>query len=165
MIGAKRMLGIVRALNGLFPIAGHSSGRRPANACAPGWRAAAKSAFADWLLSGVPSKWENSIMRGRIVMGGKDYRAMSYEVKRPSFAPVIVELLLNIIGIFGVGWLMTGHRMVGILLLIFSLAWITTATIVTIATFGLGLLCLGPMNLVLLLLSTLLLLASVRGAR
>lgn len=90
---------------------------------------------------------------------------MSYEMKRPSFAPVIVELLLNLVGIFGVGWLMTGHRAVGILLLIFSAFWITGATIVTIATFGLGLLCLGPMNLVLLLLSALILRAKIRAVR
>lgn len=90
---------------------------------------------------------------------------MSSEVRRPSFAPVIVEFLLNLIGIFGVGWLMAGHRFVGILLLVFSLAWIATAAVVLTATFGFGLLCLGPMDFILLLLSTLFLLASVRGAR
>ncbi len=90
---------------------------------------------------------------------------MSYEVKQPSFAPVFVELVLNLIGIFGIGWLMAGHRVAGILLLIFSLVWITAAAIVTVATFGFALLCLGPMNLVLLLLSTLILLSRVRSAR
>lgn len=90
---------------------------------------------------------------------------MSSEVKRPGFAPVLVELLLNLIGIFGVGWLMAGYRFAGMLFLVFSLAWLATAAVVLPTTSGFGLICLGPLDLILLLLSTLLLLARVRSTR
>lgn len=62
-------------------------------------------------------------------------------------AAIIVEVLLNIFtGIYGVGWLMAGETTTGIILLVCSLFLYWPILVVgTIITFGIGLLCLGPL--------------------
>ena len=64
-----------------------------------------------------------------------------------SSSAVLVEVLLSIfLGIYGVGWLMSGETTVGIVLLICSFVVYWPVLIVgTIFTLGLGLLCLGPL--------------------
>lgn len=64
-------------------------------------------------------------------------------VPRPDSAPLTVELVLNVLGIYGVGWLMLGKTPIGLPLLIGSLVlWPVVATM-TIMTMGLGLLCIA----------------------
>ncbi|HEV2661712.1 MAG TPA: hypothetical protein VGU68_13980 [Ktedonobacteraceae bacterium] len=63
-----------------------------------------------------------------------------------SDSSLIVEIILSLFGIFGVGWLMAGETTVGVVLLIcsFVLYW-PIILMGTIFTLGFGLLCLGPM--------------------
>ena len=64
--------------------------------------------------------------------------------------PLIVELLLSIfLGIFGVGWLIAGDVLIGVILLVCSLFIYLPLLIISIFiaffTFGLSLLCTGPL--------------------
>lgn len=56
-----------------------------------------------------------------------------------------VEILLSFIGIYGVGWLLSGQTMIGVVLLLcsFFLYW-PFMILGTILTLGIGLICLGP---------------------
>lgn len=71
---------------------------------------------------------------------------------------LIAEILFSLFGIFGIGWLIGGETTIGIVLLIcsFLLYWpiILGGTIIT---FGLGLLCLGPIAIGAIILNALLL--------
>jgi len=60
---------------------------------------------------------------------------------------VLVEVLLSFfLGIYGVGWLMSGETTVGVVLLICSFVVYWPVLIVgTILTLGIGLFCLGPL--------------------
>jgi hypothetical protein len=64
--------------------------------------------------------------------------------------PLIVELLLSIfLGIFGVGWLISGEVVIGVILLVCSLFIYLPLLIISIFiaffTFGFSLFCTGPM--------------------
>jgi hypothetical protein len=60
---------------------------------------------------------------------------------------VLVEVLLSFfLGIYGVGWLMSGETTIGVVLLICSFVVYWPVLIVgTILTLGIGLFCLGPL--------------------
>ncbi len=59
---------------------------------------------------------------------------------------LIVEILLSLFGVFGVGWLIGGETTVGVILLICSIFIYWPIMILgTLLTFGLGLICLGPL--------------------
>ncbi len=61
-------------------------------------------------------------------------------------APIIVEILLSLFGLFGVGWLLGGETTVGVILLICSVFIYWPVMILgTLFTFGIGLICLGPL--------------------
>ncbi len=64
-----------------------------------------------------------------------------------SNSAVLVEVLLSFfLGIYGVGWLMSGETTVGVVLLICSFVVYWPVLIVgTILTLGIGLFCLGPL--------------------
>ena len=64
-----------------------------------------------------------------------------------SSAAVVVEVLLSFfLGIYGVGWLMSGETTIGVVLLICSFVVYWPVLIVgTILTLGIGLFCLGPL--------------------
>ena len=59
---------------------------------------------------------------------------------------LVAEMILSLFGIFGVGWLIAGETMVGVVLLVasFLLYW-PIMLLGTIFTFGIGLICLGPL--------------------
>jgi hypothetical protein len=71
---------------------------------------------------------------------------------------LIAEILFSLFGVFGIGWLIGGETTTGVLLLIgsFVLYWpiIFGGTLIT---FGLGLLCLGPLAIGLIILNAILL--------
>ena len=73
--------------------------------------------------------------------------------------PVIVEVLLSLfLGIFGVGWLMTGETTTGVILLICSIFLYWPIMIIGIIfTLGLGLFCLGPLAIGAIILNAVLL--------
>jgi len=65
---------------------------------------------------------------------------------------LIVEILLSLIGVFGVGWRMAGETSIGTVLLICSFAVFWPLMILgTVFTFGIGLLCLGPLAIILII--------------
>ena len=70
---------------------------------------------------------------------------------QPSFSPLIVELVLNFIGIYGVGWLLLGKKSTGLILLGTSLVLWFFVAVLAILTLGLGIICLGPLAIVAIL--------------
>ncbi len=63
-----------------------------------------------------------------------------------SDAPLIVEVLLSLFGLFGVGWLLGGETTIGVILLVCSVFIYWPVMILgTLFTFGIGLICLGPL--------------------
>ena len=66
-----------------------------------------------------------------------------------SDSATIVEILLSLFGVFGVGWLLGGETTIGLILLICSFViYLPLLFVGTILTFGLGLFCLGPLAIV-----------------
>ncbi len=71
---------------------------------------------------------------------------------------LIVEIILSLFGLFGVGWLIAGETTIGTILLIGSIFIYWPIVILgTIFTFGLGLICLGPLAIGAIILNILLL--------
>jgi hypothetical protein len=80
----------------------------------------------------------------------------------PSFTPLVVELLLNFLGIYGVGWIMAGSTAVGIPLLICSVVLWPLVFLFALLTLGLVLLCLGPLAIVAIVCNALLLQRAIK---
>ena len=58
----------------------------------------------------------------------------------------VVEFILSLLGIFGIGWLLAGETVIGFLLLICSvLIYWPMMILGTLVTLGFGLMCLGPL--------------------
>jgi hypothetical protein len=72
-------------------------------------------------------------------------------------AAIIAEVILDLFGIYGVGWLIAGETTVGIILLVASFVWWPIAVLGTIFTAGLGVLCIVPLNIIFLLVSVIML--------
>jgi hypothetical protein len=72
-------------------------------------------------------------------------------------AAIITEVILDLFGIYGVGWLIAGETTVGIVLLVGSFIWWPIALFITLFTAGIGLICFLPLWVVFLLLSVILL--------
>ncbi len=71
---------------------------------------------------------------------------------------LVAEIILSLFGVFGVGWLIGGETTIGIVLLVcsFVLYW-PIMILGTLFTFGLGLICLGPLAIGSIILNALLL--------
>jgi hypothetical protein len=84
-----------------------------------------------------------------------------YQQGRPEHssrtAAIVVETILDLFGIYGVGWLIAGETTTGIILLVASFLWWSVAVLITIFTVGIGLICIVPLDLIFLLLSVILL--------
>jgi hypothetical protein len=75
-----------------------------------------------------------------------------------SNTPVVVEVLLNIfLGIYGVGWLMSGNTAVGVILLICSFVDWFVIGILAVLTLGLGFICWGPLLIAAIIVNAILL--------
>jgi hypothetical protein len=72
-------------------------------------------------------------------------------------AAIITEVILDLFGIYGVGWLIAGETTVGIVLLVGSFIWWPIVVVSTVITLGIGLICVVPLNIAFLLLSVILL--------
>ncbi len=80
------------------------------------------------------------------------------QLERPSrTAAIIVETILDLFGVYGVGWLIAGETTTGIILLVASFFWWAIAALITIFTVGVGLICIFPLDLIFLLVSVILL--------
>ena len=62
--------------------------------------------------------------------------------------PLIIEVILSLFGIYGVGWLMAGETTTGIVLLIcsFVIYW-PFVILLIVFTLGLGLFCVVPLGI------------------
>ena len=67
---------------------------------------------------------------------------------------VLLEVILSLFGLFGIGWLAGGETTVGIILLICSFViYLPVLFLGTILTFGVGMVCLGPLAIVAIILN------------
>ena len=67
---------------------------------------------------------------------------------------VLLEVLLSLFGIFGVGWIAAGETTIGVILLICSFViYLPLLFLGTILTFGVGVFCLGPLAIVAIILN------------
>ncbi|GAC1389904.1 MAG: hypothetical protein NVS4B11_10210 [Ktedonobacteraceae bacterium] len=74
-----------------------------------------------------------------------------------SDAALIAEIVLSLFGVFGVGWILGGETTVGIILLICSIFIYWPVMILgTLFTLGMGLICLGPLAIGVIILNALL---------
>ena len=82
---------------------------------------------------------------------GIETRAPLYVAQTPTISnnnsnALLLEVILSLFGIFGVGWLLAGETTMGIVLLVCSIVVYWPFMIFgTLLTFGLGLICLGPL--------------------
>jgi hypothetical protein len=83
---------------------------------------------------------------------------------RSSTGPVVAEVLLGLLGIYGVGWLIAGRARLGAILLILSLLWIIIAGVATIHTFGVAICGAVPANVLFMALSAIALHRSIHRA-
>jgi hypothetical protein len=70
---------------------------------------------------------------------------------------IVLEVVGGLFGIFGIGWLISGETKTGLMFLIGGLIWIAVAVVLTIVTLGIGLVCIFPIDIGILITSTLLL--------
>ena len=70
------------------------------------------------------------------------YQSTKTQQKRQG---LVIEIVLSLIGLFGVGWLIAGEPLIGTILILSSvfIYWPLVFTITRI-TYGLGLICFGP---------------------
>jgi hypothetical protein len=73
-------------------------------------------------------------------------------------AALVTEILLSLIGIFGVGWIMARETTIGVILLTCSfLIYWPIMILGTMFTLGIGLICLGPMAIITIIINFVLL--------
>lgn len=77
-------------------------------------------------------------------------------------APLVLEAVCALFGIYGIGWLMRGRIVPGIALLIGGLIWTAIALAVVILTAGFGALCFFPLHIIFIVSDTLMLNSSLR---
>ena len=70
---------------------------------------------------------------------------------------IVLEIVCGLFGFFGIGWLVSGNTQTGILLLVGGLIWDAIAVFLAVITIGLGFICIGPINLAILITSTIIL--------
>ena len=78
---------------------------------------------------------------------------------------LLIEILLNCLGLYGVGWLIIGKTSRGVPLLIGSLVLWPLVGISIILTMGVGLFCVAPLAIGLMVWNRMLLQKATKGAR
>ncbi|MBV9689176.1 MAG: zinc ribbon domain-containing protein [Ktedonobacteraceae bacterium] len=80
------------------------------------------------------------------VCGTLTERARPISASVQNDSALLKEIILSLLGIFGIGWLIAGETTVGIVLLLASfLIYWPMMLLGTFFTLGLGLICLGPL--------------------
>ena len=69
----------------------------------------------------------------------------------------MVEAIAGLFGLFGIGWLMSGFTTIGLFLLIGGIIWDVVGSFVSVFTLGLGFICMGIVNIIVLVTSTIVL--------
>jgi hypothetical protein len=70
---------------------------------------------------------------------------------------IVLEIVCGLFGLFGIGWLVSGNTQTGIILLVGGLVWGAVWVFIAIFTLGIGFLCIGPINLAIMIISTIML--------
>lgn len=82
----------------------------------------------------------------------------TFMVTNKNDAALVTEILLSLVGIFGIGWIMAGKTTIGVVLLVCSILIYWPIMILgTFFTLGIGLICLGPIAIVTIILNFVLL--------
>lgn len=70
---------------------------------------------------------------------------------------IVLEAIGGLFGFFGIGWLVAGETTAGLILLIGGFVWVIAAIALTVATIGLFAICVVPINLAVMITSTVIL--------
>ena len=89
------------------------------------------------------------------------YGLMVRGPRRPEGGAVAVEAILALFGVYGVGWLMSGITTSGAVIMSLGFVWDALVIVVSIATLGIGSLCLVPLHFLFVTLSTVMLSSQV----
>lgn len=82
---------------------------------------------------------------------------VGYKPIKDKSTAFILEILLGLFGISGIGWIYAGQTGTGIAFLIGMLVWMGIAAAVGIVTVGIGCVCTVPINLAIVGISTMML--------
>jgi len=74
-----------------------------------------------------------------------------------STLPVVIEAIAGLFGFFGIGWLMSGFTTTGLFLLIGGIIWDVVGLFLGIVTAGFGFACVGIVNIIVLVTSSIIL--------
>jgi hypothetical protein len=66
---------------------------------------------------------------------------------------LILEILPGLFGLLGIGWIYSGNTTTGVLWLIGFLVWTIVATVISVATVGIGIICWLPISIGLIAIS------------
>jgi hypothetical protein len=77
--------------------------------------------------------------------------------RREKTVPILLEVIPGLFGLFGIGWLVSGYTSTGLLLLIGGLVFDVVMGIITVFTLGIGFLCWGPLIVVIMIVSAVML--------
>ena len=75
------------------------------------------------------------------------YPLIPYPQAQDNTTALVLEAVCSVFGIYGIGWLFRGRVLTGIVLLVGGFVWIAFAIVLTLFTFGFGLLCIGPLHI------------------
>jgi hypothetical protein len=73
---------------------------------------------------------------------------VSYAQLQDNSTAIVLEAILSLFGLYGIGWMYRGHIGIGIALLALGFVWVAVAVVISIFTLGFGLLCIGPLHLI-----------------
>ena len=66
---------------------------------------------------------------------------------------IILEVVIGLFGLFGIGWLVAGYKDTGVKILVGGLIWWLVAIVISIFTLGIGLLCIWPVDIIIMIVS------------
>ena len=75
-----------------------------------------------------------------------------YAQQQDHSTAIVLEAILSVFGIYGIGWMYRGHVGTGVALLVLGFVWVGIAILISLFTFGIGLLCVAPLHLVFIVL-------------
>lgn len=70
---------------------------------------------------------------------------------------IILEVVCGIFGIYGIGWLVSGNTSTGLMFLIGGFVWLAVAIVLSVLTLGIGLICIWPIDLAIMITSVIML--------
>lgn len=66
---------------------------------------------------------------------------------------IILEVIAGLFGLYGIGWLVGGFNDTGVKILVGGLIWWIAAIFISVFTLGIGLLCIWPVDLIIMIVS------------